>query len=274
MLQSNWIPRMVCGAVVRVSLVSAAPADGFVEFIVSREQEDDRYRAGIFVEITGATGVELLPQGGGVLPFEVPYDEPEAFWLQRSDFATLAALNANIAGTHTLRVTHPGGISEYQYTREVVTEGIFPKVPVLDAVPAIIGQMHNFTWTWAGTAGEADEMYATARIYDRLAKGDNDEGGFVIGVTTNWTPDFRPETGNGQFVIDYSFVGAVELGTGITISGWQLLSGDELLDAPGDEIDDCVDSQDTAYFTVVPEPATMGLLALGVLTLLGRRRRA
>ena len=270
----NWLSRAICAAVVCASLVSAASAQNFVEFLVSRQEEDDRYRAGIYVEVSGATAVELLPDGGGTLPFYAPPDDPSGFFLQTCDFATLAALNASIDGTHTLRMTHAGGISDYEYTRALITEDMFAKVPALGTVPASIPQNYNFQWTWSGTADDADEMYAHAEIFDKLSKEDDDEGGFTIGQTTSWTPDFSPETGHGRFVIDYSFIGDVELGTGITISGWELVpGGDELFGGVHDEIDDCIDSQDMAYFTVVPEPATMGLLALGGMGLLRRKSK-
>ena len=261
------IGRALC-VMVCVSSASAARADNFIEFLVSREPEDDRYRAGIYVDIPGATTIELLPQGGGALPFEV--QGGGSFWLQRSDFATLGDLNTNIAGTHTLRITHTGGVSDYEYTRAQIEEGIFANVPVLNPVPAGIPQNYNFQWTWSGAA---DEMYADAQIHDKLSKEEDDEGSFVIGVTTDWTPDFSPETGTGHFVIDYSYIGDVELGNGISITGWALLSGDELFGGANDEIDDCIDSQDMAYFTVVPEPGATALLALGGLSLLRRRRK-
>ena len=243
---------LLCGIVLLVAV--AAQAENYVEFIVYRQDQDnngtaDLYLAEIFVGVSGATAVDLLFQGGGTVSFT---DWGDEFELEAGDYATLAGLNAALNGTNTLRVTHAGGVSDYQYTMGQVTEGMFPNIPTLAAVPGNIQQDHNFQWTWAGTA---DEMFADAEIFGKLWKGQESLGGsFVVGTTTSWTPDFSPETGAGEFLVSYENKGDVLAGNGSAISGWTLLSGSELFGGGDDEVLDFVGSVDEVEFTVVGYP--------------------
>ena len=271
----NWLSRAICAAVVCASLVSAASAENLVEFWLERWDQDgdgvaDVYGAGIDIEVAGATAVDMVLSGGATEPFDAGFS---GFWFDTSEDVSLATLNSNIGGAHTVRITHAGGVSEYQYTRALITDSLFPNLPTLAAVPASIEQDHNFQWAWAGSA---DEMWAEADIYNKLYKEDEDDLSivpFAVGVTTSWTPDFAPETGDGEFTIAYTFMGDVKAGNGISISEWTLLSGAELFGGANDELEDWVDSLDIEYFTVVPEPATMGMLAMGGLALLRKRQK-
>ncbi|KKN87853.1 hypothetical protein LCGC14_0253840 [marine sediment metagenome] len=267
----NWLSRAICAAVVCASLVSAASAN-FVEFWVERWDQDGNgvaytYGAGIEIQVTGATAVEMVLSGGGTAPFVAG---PSGFWFDTSDGVSLATLNSEIGGAHTVRITHAGADSVYQYTRAVITDGLFPNLPTLDAVPANIEQDHNFQWAWA--AGSADEMWADAEIYNKLYKESESIDPFEVGTTTSWAPDFAPETGDGEFIIGYTFVGDVKAGNGISISAWTRDSGDELFGGVDDEIEDFVDSLDIENFTVVPEPTTLLVMACGAIGLLRRRR--
>ena len=271
-MRKRTMSLLICGVALLVA--GAAQADNIVEFEMFRADQDgdgtaDLYAAQTFVEMPGATAVDLLPQGGGTVAFTA-YGGGNFGWAS-SDHATLAGLNTEIGGTHTLRIMHGGGVSNYQYAMGQITDGMFPNLPTLDAVPANIAQDYNFQWTWAGTA---DGMWADAQIFGKFYKEEESDGGsFFVGTTTSWIPDSAPETGAGEFLIAYEFEGDVEAGSGIVVSGWTLLSGPDIFGAAGDEILDFAESEDIAVFTVVPEPATLSLLALGACLALLRKRK-
>lgn len=270
-MRKRTMSLLVCGIALLVA--GAAQADNIVDFAVIRQDEDangtaDLYFSDIWVEVFGATAVDLLTGGGWTVPL-TGFGGGE-FWLESDEYATLADLNFGIGGTHVLRITHAGGVSDYQYTLGEITDAMFPDIPVLDAVPANIPQNYNFEWTWDDAA---DDMEAEAEIFGKLYKEESsDEGSFVVGTTTSWVPDFAPETGAGEFLIGYGLGGDVKADDGIAVSGWTLLSGDELFGGGTDEVVDFADSEDEVQFTVVPEPATLLLLALGGLAMLRKRR--
>lgn len=276
-MHKRTISLLLCFAALVVAMgpqvAQAIPSGNFIEFETWREDTDgngtaDLFGAEIFGEIPDATAIEILFGGGGSETFDFGGGE---FWLESDEHATLAALNAEIGGTHTLRITHSGGVTDYEFTMGTITDGMFPALPVLAPVPASIPQNYNFQWAWSGSA---DEMDAEAEIDGSFYDEEESFGGsFVVGVTTDWTPDFAPHTGLGEFYVGYANMGDVAADNGLVVSDWLLAAGPDIFAGPNDEVLDFADSGDIAFFNVVPEPATMTILALGACLPLFRRKR-
>lgn len=260
-------------AVVLCSLlfVAASPVlANSMEFLVFRGDVDNDAVANFFglemsVDHPDITGVQLIT-ASATLDFSI--DGPGEFYLD-AKFPSLAALNAASNGTHTLRVTHLGGVTEYSATFNEVTEDMFPDIPVLDAVSPVIPQQYLFGWSWDG---EADGMHIGASIDEAFElEDDSVEGSMDLGQT-DYEVDFAPARGRGEFELAYGYLSDPFDG-GNLVSDLEQISGDDLFDPSEDMVVSYIVSTSEAEFTVVPEPVSMALLGLGGAAVLLRRRR-
>lgn len=257
-----WLGRAVCAAAaVALILVSAAHADE-IEFCVMRQ--GSTYYAEIMATVEGGTSVQMQKSGDAEwTEFEKWDDE---FEIESDTYATLADLNSETVGSYTLQVVHSGGTSEYAFDIQSVEDAWFTTNPVLDPVPDEIPQQYEFSWTWDGTAelkyveytGWSPEEYVDfEQEYESGDPGFDDK---------SLLADFGTLVGSGDFFIVYGDE------SNDLVTDWTLQSGSGVFGGVGPA--QYIASEDVAEFLVVPEPATMGLLVLGGLALMRRRRTA
>jgi len=252
--------RVVCAAVVALIVVSAAHA-GEIDFVVFRQGAT--YYAEITATVEDGTSVRMQKEGDDEwTDFEQWGDE---FNIMSNMYATSAELNNEIAGSYTMEAVHSGVTSQYTFDIQSVQEGWFPTNPVLDAVPDEIAQQHEFSWIWNGTAdvkyvdytGETSEEYVEfEQQYESGTLGFDDK---------SLAADFGTFVGPGDFLVLYGDE------SDDVVTGWTLESGSEVFGGLGPM--QYITSEDKAEFVVVPEPATLGLLTLGGLVLIRRRRK-
>ena len=256
---------------------SAAPASDWIEFEICTYDTPagQRYDAEIWLNVDGVTGagnVQGQIDGGGWFPFD--WDTGYlTYTLETSDDLTLAGLNTEIEGDWELKVATAGGDAVYSFTINTVTAGMFAPMPVITspADGAInVPWDQTFTWTWSGNTANVDGLFVEVEPVGGGAEWDGDEsdGGGMAITDLSWQADMGPNTGQAWFCVGYDIYDPMD-GTGVLSA----ITHDSGPDFGWDEADVLVTSDDEISMTVVPEPASVALLMLGLPLLASVRRR-
>ena len=224
------------------------------------------YYMEISVDVAGGTSVRMQRDAEGWSNFDGPFDGQE-FDYESPEYGTLSAMNTAMSGNYTMEIVHGGGTSVYTYTLNPTQSGWFPDRPVLADPGDTIAQQTQMTWTWTPTADQKNVEYdgwaGTEPDFEFFEWYDSGAPGFS---DLFHNVDYGTFTGQGDFWIVYN--------KGITttdlISAWTLDSGTDVING---NVDATALSEDFAEYDVVPEPASLSLLAVGAVALLRRKRK-
>ena len=275
-------------SMVLVLFASVHARAGDVEFILSRQDANhdsvaDEFFADIEVYVPGATQVRMF-DGTDWTDFQDGGGGGD-FWIDTDDFATMTALLGEISGSYTLEITVDGNASTYDFTLGGSAATIGAAMP--SSIPEITGlgwagNTATLSWDWpGGDANTVDELDVWADtmtggtwqyVYD---KASDDPPPNYIPKTTLQVDDIVFPAAPGsydeiEFAVEYANITDVDGANGQVVSGWTLTGGDELFGAPDGEVIELLVSSDTL---TIPEPATLGLLGLGALALVRKKRR-
>lgn len=235
----------------------------------------------IEVQVTGATQVQL-DTGSGWEDFE--NEGGGEFYLETSDYATLAALLADISGPKTLKITTPAGDSNYTFTVTGSEAAVNTEMPT--PIPQITGlawagNTATLSWAWAGDANAVDGIAVEVETQDGNTWDD-----VYFKSNIDPPPNYMPKTAleandivlpaapgtydEIEFYVAYGNATDVSDGNGTIIDGWTLTDGNDLFGDPGDLV---LQGALSADVLEIPEPATLTLLGLGAAALVRRRRR-
>ena len=242
------------------ALIAPAVYAGQIEFTV--QQQGDEFIASFNGQVAGLAGAYMLRDGSVEwMEFET-WDD--GFGLDSDSFESLDELSAEIAGNYTLQINHADQISQYSFTIGAIQDSQMPACPIIGELPDELPQQYTFTWDWSGTAdakviefeGGEDEDYVQFEMFYSA-----DIPGFT---DVFYHADFQGFIGDAEAAIFY--------GNEVDnlIPNFSLRDGD--VDVLGDGLTQYVVAFDSASFTVVPEPMTLGLIALGSLALIRRRK--
>jgi hypothetical protein len=250
----------VCATLLCANVVSAANAGArFMAF-----RQGNMHYAEISVNVEGGTSVKMLKDGDTEWSTFDRWDDE--FDIDSDMFDNLTDLNNEIAGSYTMEIIHSGGTSQYSFDIQAMQSTWFPANPVLALVPDQIPQQHEFSWTWEGTA---DAKYVEYSLWTLTEEVDfeqeylfSDPGFDDKSLLAN----FGTSVGMADFFVLYTNA------TDSVIANWTRQLGPDVFN--GLSPTEYIASEAMGKFEVVPEPATMGLLALGGLAMLRRRRAA
>lgn len=224
------------------------------------------YYTEISIDVAGATSVRMQRDSEGWLDFGGPFDGNE-FDYETPEYGTLSAMNTATSGNYTMEIVHGSGTSVYTYTLLDPQSGWFSDRPVLADPGDPIAQQTQMTWTWASTADQKEVEYSgwngTGPDFAFSESWNSGAPGFS---DLSYDVDYGTFTGDGDFYIVYqNSITPTDL-----VSGWSLDSGDDVING---NIVTAVLSEAYAEYSVVPEPATLSLLAVGAVSLLRRKRK-
>lgn len=227
--------------------------------------DSEGFRGEVWGEVAGITDARMQKEGSADwIVFDVLWGTD--FMGESDVYPSLEAFNGDIAGDYILQITHSGGVSTYEFTITPALAEWFPPIPVLSPVPPVIPQQYLFEWTWSGLA---DAKIIEYYCWDGGYEFDN-EGFWWAGDPgfddLSYLADFDGHCGEGLFVLEYG-----NLADGL-VTNWRHTGGQDIFG--GSEAFSYVTAEDRAEFEVVPEPSSLGLVALGGLWVWWRRRTA
>jgi hypothetical protein len=243
---------------------------------------DPAFETGIEVDLAdvpGVTGVDAVSAGGANLSLS-PYttDQYAATFGPYADFASFLGATA---GDWNLAI-HFGASGSAVYDFPVSGFGSpaadpFPPVPTMisptDGATGV-SQTPSFNWDNGGThTGPMESLFVN--VYSLVNPAIGQFAGSSGSIDLNdetWTPSVVLPAGEASFLVQYETNQDEDARVGVpvfndpssTVSNpniaWDIHSGDLF-------------SRDVITFTVIPEPATLSLVALGGLAVIRRRRK-
>jgi len=258
-------------------MLAAAPAARGAELVVDAlKYSDPVYETSILVDLgaaPGVTGVSAKTADGTMVALNM--EGPGNYQAKLGPFAAFAAFHAATVGNWQLLIDYSGTAAVYDFTinefRTPFDENSWPGVPtMIDPLDGAFGVPATPTFQWnnggAHAVPESLLTYVQSDVTPAIFQAAN-----PALTTTSWTPAIVLPPGAASFLVQYESnlneddhvtdpVYDINTSTapdpGIV---WDTSNGDLL-------------SRDLIRFTVVPEPATMFLLAAGFVPWFCRRR--
>ena len=265
--------RLIVSVVVGVCLGLAGAAQaGELSFEIT--QSPMGYRAGINVIQDGVTGVQISPSGAGA--WESFDGEDNDFFINSDWYDTLSDLGDEFNGSFDLLISRGTDQSLYTFNLAVPSESAFAPLPQLTApLTSPVGQSVNFTWTWSPAGAYTWDMLAGIFVDAWQEDSDFSDssfaflGGSMSKTDTSWHVNFA---GTGESEMKVGYVTMVD---GV-VTDLTFVAGSSDFQAfdftSGDDFYQVTIAGDGTQFEVVPEPASLALLAAGGVWLLSRRR--
>ena len=260
------------------SLSAKAGTQDWIEFYIFKT--DAGYDAEIELGVDGVSGAGMVQariDSGSYMVFDFESGDNE-YSLETGSLASLAELNATIVGAWELEVTYGEKRSVYTFDIDTVTESMFAPVPNITSHSdgGTIGTHVDFEWDWTpdgtfsydntGLYVEVDVEDPGVDYWDLEAMSVNFDGA-LANDTKSWEIDLGM-TGDCEFMVVYgteaTVVSDITFDAGLSDTGATDFGFDD---------EQIIASEDFVELTVVPEPMSMSLLALGGLVLIRRRKK-
>jgi hypothetical protein len=263
---------------VSVALLAAPAAWGADLFVDAFKYSDPMYETSIQVQFgvaPGVTGVSAKAADGTMVALNLV--APGDYYAKLGPFATFAAFHATTVGNWQLMIDASGASLNYDFTvneyRTPFTDASFAPAPTMTSpTDGAVGVPATPTFQWDNGGphtGALESLYTY--VQSDLPPVVSQAANPPLGATS-WTPAISLPSGAASFLVQYEtnenedanvtdpvYNSSTSTGPDPGIA-WDTTSGDLF-------------SRDLIHFTVVPEPATMALLAAGFLPLLARRRK-
>ncbi len=189
----------------------------------------------------------------------------------RTGYGSLVDLNAAIAGDwHVDIVTGKGAHGWGDCTLNALPDSDFLPVPTITSPTDGADDGPGVMMQWNHNGAEADALEMFAELEDADGTWQEMQREVYFGDPkpwpTSWMPDFVPAAGPAEAIVAYG------RDPSDLLAGDPTAGGDDL-NWDTDPVLGFVASVDVVDFNVVPEPATVALLAVGSLAALRRTRR-
>jgi len=243
---------------------------------------DPAYETGVEVDlagIAGVTGVQAVSAVG--TPVSLAPLGPDLYAGKLGTFGTFGDFETETVGNWQLVISLAGGSAVYDFAVNAFAapfeDGSFPPAPTMiypTEGQAGMPQTPTFLWDNGGLHdGPMESLFVSVQNIANPAIGafDNSWGGISLN-DESWLSPIALPAGEATFLVQYEMNLNEDQNVDDPIYN-QALSG---IADPGivwDESSGDLFSRDLVQFTVVPEPATICLLALGGLAMLRNRRR-
>ena len=279
------IRRTIAGCIVAMVIggfYSAADAANYLELITRRD--DDQVFPGnpysleinMHLDAPGVTGVSVSNPGGGFLLNDGGSGDWSTPVVGLPNLATLIAASN---GSWLFNVTHAGGIATlgFNLNSSGLTDAFFPLLPTnLNPAHGDTGVPLNTNFSWFNPNASPIDVLTTRVAGNSGNQEDNSKVGSLNVSDTIWNPPLDIEAGGNEFSVGFYLYGIPSLITGLQSGGDSpLIWGNSPFasnDWPAGLPMLVLGAETTiAFNNAIPEPSSLGLLALAGLTMLRRK---
>jgi hypothetical protein len=268
----------VCASLIGTLLLVVPAAGGADLYVDAFKHSDPAYEMNVQVFLTGVagvTGVQALAPDATAIP--LPLVGTEHYAARRGPFGTFGGFHAATVGNWRLTVSFAGGDAVYDFTvneyRSPFTADSFPPAPtMIDPTDGATGvdPTPTFQWDNGGTHdGPMESLFVSVQSQVNPMIGEMANPPLTA---ETWTPSVVLPAGLASFLVQYE----TNEHEDANVTDPVFNTGDSTVADPGitwDWSGGDLFSRDLIEFTVIPEPATAALLAVGALALVRRRRR-
>ncbi|MDY7011830.1 MAG: hypothetical protein SVV80_13935 [Planctomycetota bacterium] len=278
MMRSAWIAALVGGV-----LFFAPAGRAAIIWVNGFKYSDPSFKSNVEVDLTdiaGVTGVKASSADGAVLVLDAFAPGQYGAWM--GPWNSFSAFHAATVGDWELSIEFTGGgKANYDFVvndfRSPFTSDSFPPAPTILAPTdgqAGVGQNPTFQWDNGGPhTGSMESLFAyvQSNANPAISEFASSSGGTLTLGSESWTPTVTLPPGSAYFLVQYE-----------TNENEDANVGNPVFDVASSTVADPhilwwsfgdLFSRDEITFSVVPEPATLSLLAMGACLPLLRRRR-
>ena len=273
--------RLFLPLLILVMLLVCAYAQAATVSVNGFKYSDPLFETGIEVDlsgVSGVTGVDAVSASGETMSLSpCAADRYAATFGPYADFGSFLGATS---GNWQLTIRFGSEAAVYDFTTGGFggpTAESFPPVPtVIDPMDGATGVSPTPTFNWdnGGThTGLMESLFVSVQSLVNPASGQfaSSSGGIGLNDET-WTPSLVLPAGDASFLVQYE----TNQNEDDRVSDPVFNNISSTMSDPGirwDSHSGDLFSRDLITFTVVPEPGTLGLLTLGGLAMIRRRRK-